>query len=126
MKFLVDNQLPPALARMIVTELNAEAAHVTDIGLRDAPDAALWTFAAQNDLILISKDEDFARLAMHDAKAGLLGSGLATAAKRRYSAPSGTCGRRCSSVSKAATDSSNSVDTSGSLMVVRDMLGPMF
>jgi predicted nuclease of predicted toxin-antitoxin system len=43
-KFLVDNQLPPALARMIVTELKAEAVYVSDVGLRDARDAALWNY----------------------------------------------------------------------------------
>lgn len=72
MKFLVDNQLPPALARMIVAELGAEAIHVSDIGSRDASDAALWNFAIQHEFILISKDEDFARIALIDAKGGLL------------------------------------------------------
>ncbi len=72
MKFLVDNQLPPALARMIVTELHAEAVHVSDVGLRDAPDAAIWNFAIQHDFVLISKDEDFAGMAVRDTTAGLL------------------------------------------------------
>lgn len=42
MKFLIDNQLPPALARLIRLDLGAEAAHVADIGLRDATDTELW------------------------------------------------------------------------------------
>lgn len=62
MKFLVDNQLPPALARFIVSEFSAEALHVSDVGLKDASDAEIWRFASSNDLILISKDDDFTRL----------------------------------------------------------------
>jgi predicted nuclease of predicted toxin-antitoxin system len=57
---------------MIVAELQAEAVHVMDIGLTDAPYAALWKFATQREFILISKDEDFARIALHDTNAGLI------------------------------------------------------
>jgi hypothetical protein len=39
-KFLVDNQLPPALARFISEDLGAKAVHVADVGLRDGTDAA--------------------------------------------------------------------------------------
>ena len=41
MKFLVDNQLPPALARFISDDLHVEALHVVDAGLRDAKVPAL-------------------------------------------------------------------------------------
>jgi len=37
---------------------------VADVGLRDATDAELWAYASDQDLILISKDEDFVRLAL--------------------------------------------------------------
>jgi predicted nuclease of predicted toxin-antitoxin system len=57
--FLIDNQLPPALARFIESELKAKAIHVADLGLRDASDAEVWRYASTNDLILISKDEGF-------------------------------------------------------------------
>lgn len=62
MKFLVDNQLPPALARFISEDLLVEALHVADIGLRDGTDADVWGYATQNDFLLISKDEDFVTL----------------------------------------------------------------
>ncbi len=42
MSFLIDNQLPPALARLIQNELKANAIHVADIGLRDATDEEVW------------------------------------------------------------------------------------
>ncbi len=72
MKFLVDNQLPPALARLIQSELAAEATHVADIGLRDATDAELWSYASANGEILISKDEDFRNMVLHTPTAGLV------------------------------------------------------
>jgi hypothetical protein len=34
-KFLIDNQLPPALARFIETNLLCEAKHVADVDLRE-------------------------------------------------------------------------------------------
>src|SRR4051812_22248159 len=37
--FLIDNQLPPALARFIDAELGCQGRHVADVGLRDASDA---------------------------------------------------------------------------------------
>jgi predicted nuclease of predicted toxin-antitoxin system len=57
-RFLVDNQLPPALARFICT-LGIEAMHVVDVGLRDGTDAEIWGYASENDFVLISKDDDF-------------------------------------------------------------------
>lgn len=58
MKFLVDNQLPSALARFL-TDLGAEAIHVLDLGLAQSGDAELWSFAVKNKFILISKDHAF-------------------------------------------------------------------
>jgi predicted nuclease of predicted toxin-antitoxin system len=63
---LVDNQLPPALARMIQSEFDAEALHVSDIGFRDASDRELWSYASVNQFVLISKDQDFVRLFLTD------------------------------------------------------------
>jgi predicted nuclease of predicted toxin-antitoxin system len=71
-KFLVDNQLPPALARFIRFDLGVNANHVADIGLRDATDSELWRFASENDLILISKDDDFVRLVLIEPTARLI------------------------------------------------------
>jgi len=71
-KFLVDNQLPPALARFIAQDLHAEALHVTDVNLRDASDLEIWEYASKRDLILVSKDEDFVTLYSRAPTASLL------------------------------------------------------
>jgi len=70
--FLVDNQLPPALARFIAHDLATPAMHVQDINMHDSSDTQLWTHAAQHDFILISKDEDFAVLYSQSPAARLL------------------------------------------------------
>jgi predicted nuclease of predicted toxin-antitoxin system len=58
MRFLVDAQLPPALARYIEVQ-GYEACAVRDIGLREADDSSIWDFAIQNGWIIVTKDEDF-------------------------------------------------------------------
>ena len=72
MNFLVDNQLPPALARFIESEFKANALHVADLGLRDASDAEVWRYASAKNLILISKDEDFAHMILNKPTAKLI------------------------------------------------------
>lgn len=64
MKFLVDNQLPPALARFISQDLGAEAYHVTDFGLQSAHGVQIWRYASSSELIVVSKDEDFISLSV--------------------------------------------------------------
>jgi predicted nuclease of predicted toxin-antitoxin system len=59
MKFLIDQQLPPGLARWLI-ERGAEASHVREIGLRDAADSAIWSRAFAEGWIVVTKDEDFA------------------------------------------------------------------
>ena len=58
MRFLVDAQLPPALARWIA-ERGHEAAHVADLGLADASDSRIWDEAASSGAVIVTKDEDF-------------------------------------------------------------------
>ena len=76
MNFLIDAQLPPALARWIAGQ-GHQAVHVFDLGLHAAGDGQIWEFARYpNNLIMIeggpswnvapgenaviiSKDEDF-------------------------------------------------------------------
>jgi predicted nuclease of predicted toxin-antitoxin system len=58
-RFLVDAQLPPALARWL-GEAGHEAAHVEDVGLRDAEDGEIWAHALESGAVLMTKDEDFA------------------------------------------------------------------
>ena len=59
MKFLVDAQLPPALARWLV-EAGCEAQAVREIGLRGAADGAIWRHAEATGCVIVTKDEDFA------------------------------------------------------------------
>ena len=58
MTFLVDAQLPPALARWIV-ERGHRAEHVFDLGLHRADDPTVWDVALRESAIIVTKDEDF-------------------------------------------------------------------
>lgn len=60
MRFLVDAQLPSALARWLASQ-GHEAEHVADRQLEAASDSAIWDFALQVSAVIITKDEDFAR-----------------------------------------------------------------
>jgi predicted nuclease of predicted toxin-antitoxin system len=60
-RFLVDAQLPPALARYL-GELGHQADHVIDIGLEGARDKEIWDFAETNSAIIVTKDGDFAAM----------------------------------------------------------------
>jgi predicted nuclease of predicted toxin-antitoxin system len=69
--FLIDNQLPAALARFLV-EREENALHVLDLGMDEASDIQLWGYAIQHSMILISKDEDFFHLANRSGDTGRL------------------------------------------------------
>jgi predicted nuclease of predicted toxin-antitoxin system len=56
--FLVDAQLPPALAKAL-KNAGHEALHVEEVGLRHAKDAVIWNYALQQGAAIITKDEDF-------------------------------------------------------------------
>jgi len=58
-RFLVDAQLPPALARWL-TERGEEADHLTDLELLRAADETIWRLGAERGAVVISKDENFA------------------------------------------------------------------
>jgi predicted nuclease of predicted toxin-antitoxin system len=61
MRFLVDAQLPPALARWIAAK-GHEAQHVADLGMTGASDQAIWDKAIELKAVIVSKDEDFIQL----------------------------------------------------------------
>jgi predicted nuclease of predicted toxin-antitoxin system len=61
-RFLVDNQLPVALARFLSAR-GCDCDHVIDVELASATDSAIWHYAQQNEIVVISKDEDFLYLA---------------------------------------------------------------
>ncbi len=59
MRFLVDAQLPPVLARRLES-LGHRAEHVVDQGMTSASDTTIWEYAASVGAIIVTKDEDFA------------------------------------------------------------------
>lgn len=62
MKFLVDNQLPAALARFLAAR-GVACQHVLDVGLEHASDREIWRYSCAEGCVVISKDEDFLYLA---------------------------------------------------------------
>ena len=59
MKFIVDQQLPPALADWLITK-GHQAEHVFLVGLGAANDREIWRYATQSGAIIVTKDMDFA------------------------------------------------------------------
>jgi len=68
MRFLVDAQLPPALARVLEAQ-GHEARPVREVGLRDADDTDIWALAERDGWIVVTKDEDFPKRAFNTPKA---------------------------------------------------------
>lgn len=60
MRFLIDAQLPPALARWL-SSAGHQAEGVADIGLAGTRVSEIWTYALGAGAVIVSKDEDFAR-----------------------------------------------------------------
>jgi predicted nuclease of predicted toxin-antitoxin system len=60
MRFLVDAQLPPALARWLA-EQGEEAERVMDRDLQSASGRQIWEFAVKHTAVILTKDEDFAQ-----------------------------------------------------------------
>jgi predicted nuclease of predicted toxin-antitoxin system len=59
MRLLVDAQLPPALARWLVSQ-GHDATHVVDEGIESVDDRVVWDHAAATGAVIVTKDEDFA------------------------------------------------------------------
>jgi predicted nuclease of predicted toxin-antitoxin system len=59
MTVILDAQLPPALA-VWLRERGVDARAAGDLGLRDASDADIWSFAQELGAAILTKDEDFA------------------------------------------------------------------
>jgi predicted nuclease of predicted toxin-antitoxin system len=58
LNFVIDAQLPPALARWIAQHGHS-ARHVFDLNLNTAADLIIWDRAKREELVIVSKDEDF-------------------------------------------------------------------
>jgi predicted nuclease of predicted toxin-antitoxin system len=54
MRFLVDAQLPPALARWF-GDHGFAATPVRELGLRDSDDGSIWSFAAEGNWTVVTK-----------------------------------------------------------------------
>ena len=61
MNFLVDAQLPPALARLLSAQ-GHNAKHVADFSMATASDRSIWQMAMQENYIVVTKDDDFIEL----------------------------------------------------------------
>jgi len=57
MKLLFDENLSPKLVRLLA-DLFPDSLHVRDVGLKAADDPIVWTYAADNGLMICSKDSD--------------------------------------------------------------------
>lgn len=71
MKFIVDHQLPAALARWLCAR-GADAVHVLDLALDTTPDADIWSRASAESRIVVSKDEDSFHLSNRESDTGRL------------------------------------------------------
>jgi predicted nuclease of predicted toxin-antitoxin system len=71
MRFLVDAQLPPALARWIESQ-GYVAEHVHDFAGEGASDRSLWVYAATVGLLLSAKTKILSRYAPLNRKVLLL------------------------------------------------------
>jgi len=60
MKVVIDNNLPWSLAR-ILRQRSLDAVHVVDLGLANASDQKLREYFATQEVILLSRDDDFWR-----------------------------------------------------------------
>lgn len=58
MRLLFDENISPVLVHQLA-DLYPDSLHVRDVGLQSADDEAVWSYALQNNLIIVSKDNDF-------------------------------------------------------------------
>ena len=63
MRFLVDAQLPPALAKWIADK-GYSASAVRDQGLRNSDDGSIVNFSTASDWVVVTKDEDIVERAL--------------------------------------------------------------
>lgn len=65
MKFWLDAQLSPALARWLASQFQVTAVALRDLGLRDAEDVQIFGAAKKAGATVITKDRDFVGLVHH-------------------------------------------------------------
>ena len=82
MKLLFDQNLSHKLVSRL-GDAYPDSVHVRDVGLGEAPDDAVWEYAKNNDLVIVSKDSDFHQRSLvvgHPPKAVWLRIGNTTTA----------------------------------------------
>jgi predicted nuclease of predicted toxin-antitoxin system len=57
-RLLFDQNLSPRLVQTLV-DCYPGSLHVRDVGLQSSPDEAVWSYAAEHELTIVSKDADF-------------------------------------------------------------------
>ncbi len=60
---LFDENLSSRLVEALA-DVYPDSAHVEHVGLRGAPDLAIWDYARTHGLVLVTRDEDFNRLSV--------------------------------------------------------------
>ena len=68
MRFLVEAQLPPALAPWL-GQCGVAATPLRNLGLRDSDDGSIWNFAVAGEWVVLTKDEDFVGRCLAQASA---------------------------------------------------------
>jgi predicted nuclease of predicted toxin-antitoxin system len=63
-KFLVDENLPPRLAKLLATS-GHDTVHVHDLEAASAPDSTIMELAAGENRVIVSADTDFGALLAH-------------------------------------------------------------
>ncbi len=72
MKFLIDHQLPPALAAFFRAR-GYPCQHLLEVGMASSSDEEIYQYAMSNQYIIVTKDEDFLYLSRRqDSDVGLL------------------------------------------------------
>ena len=64
--FLIDAHLPRALANALAKE-GYRASHAFDLGMMDCDDTVMWAVATNRSFVIVSKDSDFADMAIRDS-----------------------------------------------------------
>ena len=102
MKFLVDHQLPPAIADFF-RERGHDSQHLLEIGMASSSDLEVYEYAVALGFIIVTKDEDFLYLSHRfGSDAGCCGFGSGTAALGSRSRRSIGSGLRLSAASLLA------------------------
>jgi len=62
-KLLFDENLSPRLVERLA-DLYPDGVHVREVGLERAPDEAVWSYARENALTIVTQDADFGEMSV--------------------------------------------------------------